>query len=92
MECKACGVASEDIVVSSLLERLACISGEDPQPVKQLEITLLAPSYTPGARGAELRLVQKKPASSVSSSAKEGDASAAWTVRRGHRTDDALTG
>lgn len=79
MECKACGVASENTVFSSLLERLARISGEEPRPFKQLEVVLLAPSYTPGTRGAEIRLVRQIPIN-VAADGKGEKAVSTWTV------------
>ena len=62
MECKASGVldtTKDECAFASLQERLCCISGEHLIPLKQLEIVLLGPSYTPNTKGAELRLVQQ---------------------------------
>ena len=80
MECKASGVldtTKDESALTSLQERLSCISGEHLAPFKQLEILLLGPSYTSNTKGPELRLVQqlKEP-----DTAQHKKGSSAWKV------------
>ena len=62
MECKANGVldsSKDEFALANLKERLARISGELLVPLSQLETVLLGPSYTPGIKGGELRLLRQ---------------------------------
>lgn len=90
MECSAAGVldatGSSASAVADLLERLACISGEAPRPLRQLEVVLTGPSYVKGQKGAELRLVHQLPPAGqqrMAAGAKAGCAPAAAAEQAG---------
>lgn len=81
MECKANGVVdsrNDESALANLQERLARISGEPLVPLSQLEIVLLGPSYTPGIKGGELRVLRQL---EEPSAAKGARSSPTWKVR-----------
>lgn len=80
MECKASGVldsSKTESALGNLQERLARISGEALVPLSQLETVLLGPSYTPGIKGGELRLLRQL---EEPSAAKAPRLSSTWKV------------
>jgi hypothetical protein len=96
MECSAAGVldASADAaLLAALLERLARISGEAPEQMRQLEVVLAGPAYIRGQSAPELRLInhleltpaqkqaQQAAAGSGSEKLSEQRRSERWTVR-----------